>query len=111
MLHLRRSNGLASHLDRLRTRGPLTIPKVAERLGVSTSTIKAWHRAGLPVSHLANDKNIRLFEPPVPGDPGLVKPMASRLDQLTLTDHRQEVQNETHALSNNRRAYRCSVSH
>lgn len=85
VLHLRRSNGLASHLERLRARGLLTIPEVAERLGVSTSTIKAWHRAGLLVSHQANDKNIRLFEPPTPGDPALVKRMGRRLDQRVLT--------------------------
>ena len=85
VLHLRRSNGLASHLERLRARGLLTIPEVAERLGVSTSTVKAWHRAGLLVSHVANDKNIRLFEPPTPGDPSLVKRMGSRLDQRVLT--------------------------
>jgi len=85
VLHLRRGNGLPSHLERLRARGLLTIPEVAERLGVSTSTIKAWHRAGLLVSHLANDKNIRLFEPPALGDPSLVKRMGSRLDQRVLT--------------------------
>jgi DNA invertase Pin-like site-specific DNA recombinase/DNA-binding transcriptional regulator YiaG len=85
VLHLRRGNGLPSHLERLRLCGMLTIPEVAERLGVSTSTIKAWHRAGLLISHQANDKNIRLFEPPPPGDPSLVKRMGSRLDQRVLT--------------------------
>lgn len=85
VLHLRRCNGLPSHLERLRARGLLTIPEVAERLGVSTSTIKAWHRAGLLISHQANDKNIRLFEPPTPGDPSLVKRMGRRLDQRVLT--------------------------
>jgi DNA invertase Pin-like site-specific DNA recombinase/DNA-binding transcriptional regulator YiaG len=85
VLHLRRGNGLPSHLERLRARGLLTIPEVAARLGVSPSTIKAWHRAGLLVSHQANDKNIRLFEPPPPGDPALVKRMGRRLDQRVLT--------------------------
>ncbi len=32
VLHLRRSNGLKSHLERLRARGLLTMPEVAERL-------------------------------------------------------------------------------
>jgi DNA invertase Pin-like site-specific DNA recombinase/DNA-binding transcriptional regulator YiaG len=73
VLHLRRSNGLPSHLERLRSRGLLTIPEIAEHLGVSTTTIKAWHRAGLLTSHQANDKNIRLFDPPTPDDPLLVK--------------------------------------
>lgn len=85
VLHLRRGNGLPSHLERLRARGLLTIPEVAERLGVSTSTIKAWHRAGLLVSQQANDKNIRLFEPPTRGDPALVKRMGRRLYQRVLT--------------------------
>jgi DNA invertase Pin-like site-specific DNA recombinase len=79
VLHLRRSNGLPSHLERLRSRGLLTIPELAEHLGVHPSTIKAWHQAGLLASHQANDKNIRLFEPPTPGDPRLVKKMGSRL--------------------------------
>lgn len=79
VLHLRRCNGLPSHLERLRAKGLLTIPELAERLGVSASTVKAWDRAGLLVSHQANDKNIRLFEPPAPGSPWLVKKMGSSL--------------------------------
>lgn len=70
---------------RLGSRGLLTIPEVAERLDVSTSTVKAWHLAGLFVSHQADNKNIRFFEPPTPGDPGLVKRMGSRLHQRVLT--------------------------
>ncbi|MGH9287658.1 MAG: recombinase family protein [Acidimicrobiales bacterium] len=79
VLHLRRSNGLASHAERLRARGMLTLSDIAQHLGVHTSTIKAWHRAGLLVSHKANDKNERLYQPPTPGDPRLVKRMGSRL--------------------------------
>ena len=79
VLHLRRCNGLPSHLERLRARGLLTMPELAERLGVHVSTIKAWHHAGLLTSHQANDKNVRLFEPPAPGDPRLVKKMGSSL--------------------------------
>jgi len=63
----------------------LTMPELAHRLGVHVSTIKAWHRAGLLISHQANDKNIRLFEPPTPGDPRLVKHQGSRLDKRALT--------------------------
>lgn len=73
VLHLRRCNGLPSHLERLRARGLLTITELADQLGVHPSTIKAWHKAGLLESHQANDKNIRLFNPPDPGDPRLVK--------------------------------------
>ena len=69
VLHLRRCNGLPSHLERLRARGLLTIAELAEQLDVHPSTIKAWQKAGLLESHQANDKNIRLFDPPQPGDP------------------------------------------
>ncbi|MGB9113363.1 MAG: recombinase family protein [Acidimicrobiales bacterium] len=81
VLHLRRTNGLPSHLERLRARGLLTISEFAERVGVHVSTIKAWNRAGLLVSHQANDKNIRLFEPPTPGDPRLMKRQGIRFDK------------------------------
>ncbi|MHB1447273.1 MAG: recombinase family protein, partial [Acidimicrobiales bacterium] len=64
VLELRRGNGLPSHRERLRSQGLLSMPEVAERLGVSVSTIKAWHRAGLLVSHQADDKNVRRVEPP-----------------------------------------------
>ena len=57
VLGLRRGNGLPSHADRLRVRGLLTPAEMAERLGVHPSTIKAWRRAGLLVSHKANDNN------------------------------------------------------
>ncbi len=79
VLHLRRCNNLPSHLERLRAKGLLTMPELADRLGVHISTIKAWHHAGLLTSHQANDKNVRLFEPPTPGDPRLVKKMGSSL--------------------------------
>ncbi len=86
VLHLRRAHQLPSHADRLRARGLLTIVEIADRLGVHRSTIKAWRRAGLLVSHKANDKNERLFEPPTPGDPRLVKRMGSRLAKRTLIE-------------------------
>jgi DNA invertase Pin-like site-specific DNA recombinase len=86
VLHLRRAHQLPSHGDRLRARGLLTMDEIADRLGVHRSTIKAWHRAGLLVSHKANDKNERLYEPPVPGDPRLVKRMGSRLAKRTLIE-------------------------
>jgi hypothetical protein len=45
---------------------------ITRALGVHPTTIKNWHRAGLLISHQANDKNQRLFEAPAPGDPRLV---------------------------------------
>jgi predicted site-specific integrase-resolvase len=76
---------MPSHIQRLRARGLLDIGEVAKRVGVHPSTIKAWHRAGLLVSHKANDKNQRLFEPPTAGDPRLVKHMGSRIDKRVPT--------------------------
>jgi hypothetical protein len=81
VLELRRSHGFPSHSERLRARGLLTIDEFANRLGVHPTTINAWRRAGLIDSHKANDKNIRLFDPPTPGDPRLVKRQGRRLDQ------------------------------
>jgi DNA invertase Pin-like site-specific DNA recombinase len=82
VLHLRRDHQLASHAERLRARGLLTLREIADHLGVHTSTIKAWHHAGLLTSAKANDKNERLYQPPTPGDPRLVKqqgrPLADR---------------------------------
>jgi DNA invertase Pin-like site-specific DNA recombinase len=79
VLGLRRNNNLPSHHDRLRARGLLTLTEIADQLGVHPSTINHWHRAGLLTSHKANDKNQRLFEPPTPGDPRLVKRLGWRL--------------------------------
>jgi DNA invertase Pin-like site-specific DNA recombinase len=84
VLGLRRSHGFPSHHDRLRARGLLTIGEFADRLGVHPTTINAWRRAGLIDSHKANDKNIRLFDPPAPGDRRLVKRQGRRLDQREL---------------------------
>jgi DNA invertase Pin-like site-specific DNA recombinase len=81
VLGLRRDHQLPNHHERLRAHGLLTIEEIAERLGVHTTTIDAWRRAGLLTSHKANDKNERLFEAPTPGDPRLVKRMGRRLDQ------------------------------
>jgi DNA invertase Pin-like site-specific DNA recombinase/DNA-binding transcriptional regulator YiaG len=86
VLHLRHAHQLPSHAERLRARGLLTIDEIAERLDVHRSTIKAWHHAGLLVSHKANDKNERLFEPPAPGDPRLIKRMGSRLAKRVLIE-------------------------
>jgi MerR HTH family regulatory protein len=77
VFHLRRANNLASHAERLRAQGKLTMPELAQRLGVHTSTIKAWNKAGFLASHQADDRNVRLFDPPAPGDPRLIKKMGS----------------------------------
>jgi DNA-binding transcriptional regulator YiaG len=99
VLDLRRAHGMPSHLQRLRDRGLLTIDEIATRLGVHHSTIKAWHRAGLLTSHKANDKNVRLFEPPTPCDPRLVARQGSPITTEFPPNPRTEVQCETQALS------------
>ena len=81
VLHLRRAHQLPSHADRLRAAGMLTLAQIAAHLAVSTSTIKTWHQAGLLVAHQANDKNERLYQPPDPADPRLVKHQGSRLNR------------------------------
>jgi hypothetical protein len=72
VLDLRRAHHMPSHAERLRARGLLDMAEITEALGVHPTTIKNWHRAGLLVSHKANDKNQQLFEAPAPGDPRLV---------------------------------------
>jgi hypothetical protein len=79
VLDLRRHQGLESHAERLRARGLLALAEMAATLRVSPGTIKAWHRAGLIRSDKANDKNERLYHPPTPGDPRLVKRLGRRL--------------------------------
>jgi MerR HTH family regulatory protein len=86
MVDVRQTGASPSHAERLHARGLLTIGQIADRLHVSRSTIKDWHRAGLLVSHKANDKNERLYEPPTPDDPRLVKHMGSRLAKRVLIE-------------------------
>nr|WP_277932493.1 helix-turn-helix domain-containing protein [Rhodococcus opacus] len=57
----------------------LTNTELATRLGVHPSTIKSWTHAGILNSHKANDKNVRLYEPPIPGDPRLTTRQGSPL--------------------------------
>ncbi|NUR74652.1 MAG: MerR family transcriptional regulator [Thermoleophilia bacterium] len=59
--------------------GLLTLREIAVQFGVHTTTIKAWHQAGLLTSEKANVKNERLYQPPTPGDPRLVKQLGRPL--------------------------------
>ncbi len=85
MLEARRSNKLPSHADRLRAKGLLTMPELAARLGVHESTVKSWTKAGMLHSHKANDKNKRLYEPLLAGDPRLTTRQGSPLKKRVLT--------------------------
>jgi hypothetical protein len=62
IIGLRRSNGLASHAERLRSKGLLSRAEVAAAFGVSGSTISKWHARGLLVAYRANDHNDLLYE-------------------------------------------------
>jgi excisionase family DNA binding protein len=61
---IREQYRLKSRYERLRERGLLTREEIAQRLGVSTATIKAWRRAGLLRAHRFGDRREYLFEPP-----------------------------------------------
>ena len=79
VVHVRRKYHLPSHADRLRAQGLLTTTELAQRLTVHPSTIKSWTKAGILNSHKANDKNERLYEPPIAGDPRLTVRQGSPL--------------------------------
>jgi DNA invertase Pin-like site-specific DNA recombinase len=79
VVHVRRKYHLPSHADRLRAQGLLTTTELAQHLEVHPSTIKSWTKAGILNSHKANDKNERLYEPPIAGDPRLTVRQGSPL--------------------------------
>ncbi|MGH3969014.1 MAG: MerR family transcriptional regulator [Mycobacterium sp.] len=85
VVHIRRKCHPSSHADRLRAQGLLTTTELAARLGVHTSTIKSWTKAGILNSHKANDKNERLYEPPIADDPRLTVRQGSPLSKRVLT--------------------------
>ena len=99
VLDLRRAHHLPSHAQRLRARGLLDKPEIAELLSVHPSTIKAWHRAGLLTSHQANDKNIGCSSHPHPATPASSHDKEAPSATEFPPNPRQEVQYETHALS------------
>ena len=58
---IRQDYGLRPRFDRLRERGLLTAPELADLLGVSVPTVWDWHRAGLIDGEKYNDKNACLY--------------------------------------------------
>ena len=62
--NIRDEYGLRSREQRLRDAGLLTLAETADRLGVSTKTVKIWHHAGLITGHPYNDKGQCLYPPP-----------------------------------------------
>jgi DNA invertase Pin-like site-specific DNA recombinase len=85
VVHVRRKYHLPSHADRLRAQGLLTTTELAKRLAVHPTTIKNWTRAGILNSHKANDKNERLYQPPIADDPRLTARQGSPLRKRVLT--------------------------
>jgi DNA invertase Pin-like site-specific DNA recombinase len=85
VVHVRRKYHLPSHADRLRAQGLLTADELAQRLCVHRSTVKSWTKAGILNSHKANDKNERLYQPPIAGDPRLTVRQGSPLRKRVLT--------------------------
>ena len=61
---VRRNYGLKSRYQRLRDRGLLRRDEIANRLGVSITTIRKWRREGLVRGHICNDKPQYLYEIP-----------------------------------------------
>ena len=100
VLHLRRSNGLPSHLERLRSRGLLTIPELAEHLGVSThppsrpGTEPACSHPTKPTTRTSGSSTR-----PHPATPASSKRWNPASPTGFHPDHRKGVQYETIALS------------
>ena len=63
---VRRNYALKSRRERLRERGLLRRGEVADRLGVSISTVREWHKHGLLRGQVCNDRPQYLFEIPDP---------------------------------------------
>ena len=61
---IRRRYHLKSRFARLREIGMLTVTAMAERFGVTTTTINIWRRSGMFNAHACNDKNMYLYQPP-----------------------------------------------
>jgi hypothetical protein len=85
VVHVRRKYHLPSHADRLRAQGLLTTTELAQHLAVHPSTIKSWTNAGILNSHKANDKNERLYQPPIADAPRPTVRQGSPLRNRVLT--------------------------
>lgn len=99
--YIQEAYGLRPRFDRLRDRGMLTLSELSERLNLAPATVKSWNQAGFLKSHLYNDRNECLFEPPGDDAPvrgkhkGLIAALHKmrRARKLTPKDH-NEVQYE-----------------
>ena len=62
--------GLATHHDRLRARGLLTIREFAARVGIGEGTVRRWCHQGVIRSRICDAKGTFLLEPPDQVAPG-----------------------------------------
>jgi DNA invertase Pin-like site-specific DNA recombinase len=77
--NIRRDYGLKTRYERLCGAGMLTLDEIADRLGVTTRTVKIWRDRGLLRAHPYNDRNECLYEHP--GDDPPVKKQGSKLSK------------------------------
>ncbi len=64
-----RTYQLRSRRQRLLTTGLIPLSQIAERLGVSTATVKDWYHTGIVTGQRYNDKGEYLYDPPDPDNP------------------------------------------
>jgi DNA invertase Pin-like site-specific DNA recombinase len=62
--HVRRNHGLADRRQRLAARGLVDLDEAAARMGVCTSTVKAWHHEGRIEGERLNDKGEHYYRIP-----------------------------------------------
>jgi DNA invertase Pin-like site-specific DNA recombinase len=94
--HIRQRHQLPSRYARLRARGLLTLDEIADRLNVSTDTVKIWARHGLLHRHPCNDKHECLYEPPGQNAPVKMqgRRLSDRRSHALCLDQANEVQYE-----------------
>ncbi len=66
---IRRAYSLRSRYDRLREAGKLTLQEIADRLGISSKTVKIWRAHGLLVAHPYDERGSCLYDVPGPDAP------------------------------------------
>jgi DNA invertase Pin-like site-specific DNA recombinase len=94
---LRKKYGLRSRYERLREAGLLTLPEMAELLGITPQWVKAWRNHGLLAAQAYNDRGECLYQHPGEDPPTkmLGRKLTARQRFLEVTSNRtDEVQCE-----------------
>lgn len=76
--HIMSTYGIKTYYRRLREGGKLTSEEVAKMLGICTTTVIQWYKAGLLNGYVANDKGECLFD--LPADNLLFKRQGEKLE-------------------------------